>query len=271
MNHKITTPNNFRDNSVIVLDSLDRDLLNYPSPSDYVIKLPSVLRNAETIELMSLQLTRTETNVNSGNNTFKLSIGVTNYTVTIAVAEYATGADLATAVAAAITAAVSGFTVSYSLVTRMITITHTNTIAFNITVGENCAKLLGIVGTGERGAGVVSSSGSGVLSGSKLVDLNGTDYLILSINDYTRIISASNTAHKNFLIVPMERYAVGQRFIIAGDEKEKKGIYILTNNQRNIFEMRVTIKRPDGSLYDFGKVDHFMTFRVYRDDYHDRN
>lgn len=109
-----------------------------------------------------------------------------------------------------------------------------------------------------------------IIEGNAAVSFNGTPYVILTLNDYTRVISSSYSANKSFLVIPMERYNVGDRFIITGDEKEKKGIYILTNSQKNVFEIRVTLKRPDGSLYDCKGVDHLMSFRIYRDDCRDR-
>ena len=75
MHTNITHPTNFRDNYIIVVDSLDRDTSKYPLPNDYVVKMPVNLRNTDTIEIMSLQLTRTETNVNSGNKSFSVTVG----------------------------------------------------------------------------------------------------------------------------------------------------------------------------------------------------
>lgn len=272
MQTKITTPNNFRDNYILVVDSLDRDTAKYPNPNNYVVKLPVNLRNADTIELMSLQLTRTETNVNSGNKSFSVTISGNTYTATLTEEEVSSGTNLATSVQTAIRAATSdnNFTVTYSSTTRKLTIAHPTT-TFTVTVGESASKLLGLLGTGIRGAGTIAATGSGPYSvvGTRIIDLSGTPYLIMNINDYDRVLSASNDAQKSFLVVPMENYAVGTRFVICGDEKEKKGIYILTNNQKNLFELRVTFKRPDGSFYDFAGTDHLMTFRIYRHDFHD--
>jgi len=277
MQTKITTPNNFRDNYILVIDSLDRDIAKYSTPSEYVVKLPVNLRNTDTIELMSLQLTRTETNVNSGNKSFSVTISATTYTVTLTEEDIASGANLASYVQTAIRTATGDntFTVTYSSTTRKLTIGHPTTI-FSIDVGENSARLLGMLATtGFRGAGSITASAIGggayAIAGTRIVDLSGTPYLILTMNDYDRVLSPSNAAQKSFLVVPMENYTVGQRFVICGDEKEKKGIYILTNNQKNLFELRVSFKRPDGSLYDFAGVDHVMTFRVYRHDFHDYN
>lgn len=262
--------NNHRDNTVIVIDSIDRDLSKYPNPNNYVIKMPYSLRKAETIEMLSLQLTRTETNINSGNNTFVLTMNDIKYTIVIPEDEITSGTALATslknAFALVIPSATTVFDVTYS---RKLTITNTESLPFTINVNENVSRLLGIIGTGIRGEGIVTSTQEGVMVGTRLIDLNGTPYLILSVNDYERIVSASNNAQSNFFTIPMEDYSLGQRFVINGDEKEKKGVYILTNSQNNIFEMRISFKRPDGSLYDFQGIDHLITFRVYRHNHRD--
>jgi hypothetical protein len=222
---------------------------------------------------MSLQLTRTETNVNSGNKTFSVTVGGTTYSVTLTEEEVSSGTNLATALQSAIRTATSdnNFTATYSSSTGKITIANSGA-SFTITVTEGSARLIGLLGTGYRGAGTISSSGGGnSIVGTRNVDLSGTPYIILVLNDYDRVVSASTHAEKSFLVIPMEDKAVGTRFIICGDEKEKKGIYLLSNNQKNIHEMRVKFLRPDGSLYDFKGVDHLITFRVYRNDYHDYN
>jgi len=291
----ITTPNNFRDNYVVVLDSLDRDLAKYPDPANYIIPLPETLRNVETIELMSFQLTRTETNVNSGNNKFNIvevkttTLGVNTYVypIEITIKEYATGADLATELNIQFNKSPQNqhgiYTANFDATTSKITIDHSSvhngdSISFGIQVDESAAKLLGIAGTGARGSGVLeafpmTNIGQNILgiTGRNGIDLGGVPYLILYLNDYERIIAPGNKTHKNFLVVPMEDAPVGKRFIISGDQKEKKGIYILTNNQKNIYEMRVSIRRPDGTLYDFKGTDHLLIFRIYRHDYRDFN
>lgn len=285
----ITTPNNFRDNYVVVIDSLDRDLAKYPNPSNYVIALPETLRNVETIELMSFQLTRTETNVNSGNNTFKIIekhysnvpnpvlLSTTPYTITIPVKEYASGVELVNELNTVLSP--NAYTATFDAETDKITISRLGIngpviIKFEIQIEESAAKLFGISGTGTRGSGIIPSVSVGdvtSITSNKTIDLAGIPYLIVYLNDYERIVAPGSKSHKNFLVVPMENHPVGKRFIISGDQKEKKGIYILTNNQKNMYEMRVSIRRPDGTLYDFNGTDHLLIFRIYRHDYRDFN
>jgi hypothetical protein len=255
---------------------------------------------------MSFQITRTETNVNSGNNKFKIvevlrlpnsnAPPITNiYPIEIPIGQYSSD-TLKTALNTKFLDSPQKktlsnnnidtdyyYTAAFDPTTNKITISHSRVfgayeVVFGIQVEEGAAKLLGIAGTGTRGSGLIeafpnTTSGNNRLEiiGRNAIDLAGIPYLILYLNDYERIIAPGSKAHKNFLVIPMEDHPVGTRFIISGDQKEKKGIYILTNNQKNIYEMRVTIRRPDGTLYDFKGTDHLLIFRVYRHDFRDFN
>ena len=167
---------------VIVIDSLDRDLTKYPNPNEYVIKLPDVIRNIESIELMTLQLTRTETNVNSGNNTFKLTINATTYAIAIPIAEYADYASLVTALTTQLNAATSGFTVTYDASIRRLQITHTS--RFTIEIRESCSKLLGLICVGgTRGAGTIDSTSTSLYTVTKVALGQYHTVFLLSSND----------------------------------------------------------------------------------------
>lgn len=264
-----TEPINYRDNGLIAIDSLDRNLVAYPEANDYVIKLPENIRNVDAIELLSLQMTRSETNVHSGNNTFYIN----DIIVTLTVQEISSGANLATEMQTQIRTATSDNNYSVSYTNNRIVISH-SAQDFIITTSEGFARLSGIYGTGERGAGTISSGTVTplTLTASRPIDLNGTPYVVISINDYGKITSPSQALQKSFITVPMENKAVGNRFMISGNEKENRGsIYILSNNQKNIFEFRIKITRPDGSLYTTDGTDHIFMFRILRNSYHDYN
>ena len=281
----ITTPNNFRDNYVVVLDSLDRDLSKHPNPSEYTIPLPETLRNVETIELLSFQMTRTEMNVNSNNNTFIITekrmsgntvVSETTFpTIVIPENNYETVAALVNAIPLPSSSYSVSVDASNIITIKRPVVENVYSVSFTIQVTEGSSQLLGIVATGVRGSGTVSSSALPLsyvgITGKSIIDISGVPYLTVHLNDYERIISSGNQSHKKFLVVPMENYAVGRRFLICGDQKEKKGIYILTNHQKTMYEMRVKICRPDGSLYDFKGTNHIFIFRIYRHDYRDFN
>jgi hypothetical protein len=84
------------------------------------------------------------------------------------------------------------------------------------------------------------------------------------VNDYDRMKGVSTPLQKSFIMVPFEDRTWMTRFVMCNDEKEKKGIYTLTNNQTTLYEMRIRFTRPDGTLYDFHGIDHQIVFRVTR-------
>ena len=82
-------PKNHKDCLDIAIDSADRDIGVHPNPSEYIVKLPYMIRSVKNIELMSLQMTRTEPAVNTGNNKFKITIDQQQtYNVAIPIGEY---------------------------------------------------------------------------------------------------------------------------------------------------------------------------------------
>lgn len=266
-------PTHYRDNTYLVIDSLDRDLAKYPEPNDYVVPLPTNIRNADAIQLLSFQMTRTETNIYSGNNTYTVSIGSNSYTGSITIQEMDTGSNLASTLESSIRSATgnNNFVVSY--VPASGTISISNTVAYSLTITEGFARLTGLFATTlPRGAGTVSATLSGgnyLITGTRSIDLLGVPYVIVSINDYGRIISPSNPLQKQFMTIPMESRTIGERFIISNDEKEKRGTYVLANHEKNVYDMRIRLLRPDGSPYSTKGIDHLFVFRVMRNNLHD--
>lgn len=271
----LTKPTHYRDNTYLVIDSLDRDLAKYSEPNDYVVKLPENVRNADAIELLSFQMTRTETNIHSGNNTYSVTVGATTYTGTLAVQDIDTGSNLAATLQASIRTATgnNGFLVTYTASTGAIRIS--NTVDYSLTIGESFGRLTGLYSTtGMRGAGTVPAVASApnyLITGTRSIDLKGVPYLIVAMNDYGRILSPSTYLQSTFMTIPMESRTVGERFIISNDEKEKRGTYILANHEKNIHELRVKLMRPDGSLYTTNGLDHLFVFRILKNNSHDYN
>jgi len=259
-------PKNHKDCLDIAIDSADRDIAVHPNPSDYVVKLPYMIRSVKSIELMSLQMTRTEPAVNTGNNKFKITIDQQQtYNVAIPIGEYVQSTFI-TALSTALKAINSNLDATVSSATMRLSITYPT--QFSIEVGESTARLLGVWGsnTSGRGSGTVSSllkqPGLYSIEGTRANDLSGVPYLIMYLNDYNRIVSPTNQLNRAYMLIPMETRKFMDRFIITNDEKEKKGKLKLTDGQRSIHQFRVQFTRPDGSPYDFNGVDHHLLLKV---------
>ena len=269
--------------TMITIDSADRNQIAYPNPATYTYNLPQSIRNAETIELMMFQMVRAEGSVNSANTSFTIQKnGGSITTVTIPQGSYTFGVtgsstDFNTALTSALNTVSSGFTVTSNVTGNLVI---SNTSAYNITINSDTSRLLGIVApfdsSGitsnigfERGAGKVFSSLSGgnqIIAGSKSPDMNGEPYVILTINDYHPNVSLSTPMQNGFITIPLENQAVGSRFSVSNDLKEKKGVFKLGPSQTKIDQIKVQITRGDGSLYDFKGYDHQIVLRVMRKD-----
>ncbi len=258
-------PKNHKECIDVVIDSKDRDTSVYPNPADYVIPLPYVVRGVKYIELMSLQLTRTESTVHSGNNQFLYTVGGQSYTITIPVQDYQFGEQdcLVRALKKAMRQ-VSG-TIQLSRSDRMRLVIQ-DTQPFSLSFNEATAKLFGFPWTADADTihtlSAEAVGGMYVLSGDRAIDLTGVPYLIVYINDYNRITSPTNQLNRAYMIVPMESRRYMDRFVICNDEKEKKSKFKLSDGQRSIHQFRVRITRVDGSLYDFNGMDHHFVFKL---------
>jgi len=294
--------------TMITIDSADRNQLMYPSPSSYTYKLPNSIRNADTIELMMFQMIRTEADIHSGNCNFQVTLNngnpitvilplgeinsvISSYTThTSGTVIYSSSSsnglgtgeinvsgsnNLAALLQYGLnnTPGLSGFTVTASPNTDILTITNAN--QFTLIINELQSRLFGFQGTlitgFERGAGncvAVLNGGSYSLVGTRAADLNGEPYLLLNINDYRQYVSVNSYMQKAFLIIPLESVQVGRRFLISNDLKEKKGTYKLDKSQNKIDNLNISITRPDGSLYDFKGTDHQIVLRINKKDNH---
>lgn len=261
---------NHRDTLDIVIDSKDRDQSAYPNPADYVIKLPYVIHRAKYIEFMSLQLTRTEPTVHAGNNQFLYTVGGQDYTVTLPMNDYSFGDQdcLVRAVKKAVRTVQAGVEVSRT--DRML-FQMRDTVPFSISVNESTAKLLGLywnpadsspIHTLSAVLDTSTSPVTYVLMGTRMMDLTGTPYLILYLNDYVRVISPTNQLNRAYMLIPMESRRYMDRFIVSNDEKEKKSKFKLMDQQRSIHQFRVRFTRPDGTLYDFNGIDHHLVLKI---------
>ena len=256
-------------NNYIVVDSADRDNASITNASDYSYTLPSSIRNAATIELLSFQMIRSDTVINDGNATFGVTINGFTSNVSMVAQEVTTGSNLAIVLQTALAPMSASFTVAFTDLTDSLTISHpTYSFSLNL-LSCSTARILGLYGNGVRGIGTISSSlvgGKNVIVSTRAVDVNAEPYILMHINDYQRNIGASSIIQQSFMLIPLEEETWRSRFSICNDEKDHKGTYYLAGHQHRIDKLRIRFYRPDGSFYNFRGQDHQMTFRVVKSD-----
>lgn len=248
------------------IDSAERDAFSYSTPSGYIYKLPTTLRNVNCIELMTLQMTRTEPNIHKGMLNFVFVSGQQSHSCSLPEGEVASGSALATMLQSLLVSYDAGLSVSFNESLYKLTISSATAFSFNFHWRQ--ARLLGLTGDGEKGGGNVVASaaanGGFVLKSARAVDLAGEPYVLLFVNDYERNTGVTTALQSSFIMIPLENKSFMQRFIMCNDEKEKKGTYHLTGNQTIINDMRIRLTRSDGSPYDTAGVDHQIVFKVTR-------
>jgi hypothetical protein len=240
----------------VAIDSRARDVVRFPNVSEYVVDLNYTLRDVESIEIMALQMSRGESNVHSGNRTLYVSVGgASPQVIALPIKQYTQAAFL-DELQTALRAVHAGFTVTTDSDNR---VRIANPSApFTVGLTGSMDRLLGFPKTSH-----LSSDGAGnVVQAPHPLDVTGEPYALLYINDWDRYIGNDKAIDTAFFIIPFEERGWRTRFHICNSELEKKGIYLLNNSHRNLSSLRVRFTRPDGTLYDFGGIDHQIVLRI---------
>ena len=138
----------------VIIDSADRDTRAYPNPADYAIDLISPLKNIDTIELMSMQMTRTEPSCTSENCFFDIIANGVTSRVSLNVGNYST-TDFSSIVTSLGSLLPGGFEAyvdqSQNGLSRLIIVNGAT--SFQIKVTEAAARFFGFVAPGrDRGS-----------------------------------------------------------------------------------------------------------------------
>ena len=75
----------------LIVDSRDRDHGSYINPNSYIVYLPESYRDVLSIELLSIDIPKTQFNIHSGNNILHLIAGADDNAttqITVPVGEY---------------------------------------------------------------------------------------------------------------------------------------------------------------------------------------
>lgn len=235
----------------VVIDSKDRDLTTYPSPTKYAIPLHDDIEDVVNAQLVSSDIPLSGYIVNAFHNTIPFKIGTTNYTAILDVGDY-TASELAAEIQAKMNAAAgsSVFTVTHSTKTGKLIFTHSSTnfsLMFNTTNANSMSRILGFL------PNKTYNSASNTITAPAKLNLNYFRYVVMSIDQFTNNHSVSSVLNKSFAII--------------FDSQSQ----INTNDPRNIIKtftppisrlsrLIVSFEDRDGNPYDFNGVDH--TFEI---------
>ena len=252
----------------LLVDSRDRDYVKYPSPSSYVLHLPTALHNVSNAVLISAELPSTYYvfAASLGNTTLRVSVGGGAYVdVTIPDGNY-TFTTMAAALDAALTAAFpaysfeAGFETATARLSIVVTGGGVNSIAVDCTAaakptGWGLGYYLGFRG------GVVAA-GTGTLTATNVGNMNPEMYMLVDIKELNAVLQASmygggGTMGRVFAKVPIchttFQYSFYDKTLTCNEVKPPLA---------KVEKLTVSLKFHDGTPVDFHGAEHSMTIEL---------
>jgi hypothetical protein len=190
--------------SVLMVDSLDRDLRAYPLPTQMRLKLPRVYKNIERIDIVQIKLLSGLYTVSEARGTNELLVSINNGTKTKVIVPDGTynAQQMAAALGAAFTASsIPDITVSYNPITGRFMIKCTTAGAIlklwfedNAKIGASTDWGLGwILGFGGPPVNLIDSSFYTASCFPRLF----TDYIYLRLNETEHMNTIDHTSLEN--------------------------------------------------------------------------
>lgn len=255
---------NIRHTSFII-DSRDRDVVNYPNPSEYVINLDEDLQDVTAVELVNAQIPFKSYIVNTGNNVLTLMIGASTRDVILEPGDYQplvmaqTLQNLMTDVFADLNVT---FFVAYNATTDKFTFYAS--LPFKVIAESDnlrntyrpltLAKVLGF--DRKVHESVLDAPPLYVTEPYKIVapfrkNFNDTNYVVLNIENFTVNTSINTMVNKSFSIIP-------------GD-KDTQNFYNFNTSRKDfnppisrLSKIRIRFTYADGRPFDFQNHDHLI-------------
>ena len=213
----------------IVIDSRDRNHDIYQTTNEYEVDLNTVYKDIVSIELLSAEIPHSGYIINSSNNeihfieTNAQVSGNTYYTATISQGNY-TAAELATAI-----------------VTQM---NLAGQSTYTVTVDTSSRKF---------------KISSNTIGGNNQYNLNGENYVLLHIDNLDNMEGRGIGIYNSFAKITLTSNLNETRFYSMNEYLTKKTFNPPLSRLSQLF---IKFKKYDGSLYDFGGIEHSLFFKV---------
>ena len=258
----------------IVIDSRDRNNDLHPNPNNYQIDFDNVLRSVISIELVSAELPVVQYNINSNNNILHFDEGGDELQAIISEGQYDTIADLTSALQDALNntiGASTDYTVTYSTITRKITITKGSGI-FNMTFQGDSETFVHEQTRTKYPTGSIGSiigfsrtnvTGSLSYTGNNQYNLSGENYVLLYIKELENLesVSGNSVIHDTFTKINLDANSSNNmKFYKQLDEYISRVTF--TPPMASIGQMIIKFYNYDGSFYDFGGREHSLHFKI---------
>ena len=261
----------------IVIDSRDRNHDVFQTTNEYEVDLNTVYKDIVSIELLSAEIPHSGYIINSSNNeihfieTNTQVSGNTYYTATISQGNY-TADELATAIVTQMNlAGQSTYTVNIDTTSRKFKISS------NTTGGDNIFQLRFRGKTEkydqdvnryryiDRSIGQVIGfqrtdlTGLNNYTGQNQYNLNGENYVLLHIDNLDNMEGRGIGISNSFAKITLTSNLNETRFYCMNEYLTKK---IFNPPLNRLSQLFIKFKKYDGSLYDFGGIEHSLFFKV---------
>ena len=264
-----------------IVDSRDRDHSVYPDSNSYVVYFPESYRDVLSVELLSIDVPKTQYNVHSNNNILHLIAGADDnatVSVTIPVGEYNI-TDLLNTIKTSLNANGGAGGATYDVTvdasTRRVTIKQTAnaTAAFKLITGEikpsygnstthvgyktsTIAKILGYraqLKKDNNNSEIVSEGSYNIL---------GESLVIMKLDALEKNEGTSNVFRDSFARLSLADKSYGDYKSLKVSDFGSKCISRFNPSLGNLSKLNVKFYNQDGSLYDFNGSEHSFTLEI---------
>jgi len=244
-------------NDTIVIDSRDRNTLIYTSNSNYQIDLDEEYKNVLSVELISIDIPKTQYLINENNNLLYFASNGFEYTATIPIGNYTIDELLVALKNSMDTVSSNTFTISNIVLTNKITIsiaTSTFDLRFEDKT-KHMGKLLGFITTSDI-------TGQTSISAPNQYDLNGPTYIILHINEFENLFGKKSSIKKGFAKIPLD--ATHTEYKYFKNTQDYHVIKEFSPPLAKLAQLNIRFLNYEGEEYDFGGLEHSMVLKIRR-------
>ncbi len=261
----------------IVIDSRDRNHVDYVNPNNYRIDLEKDLNDVVAIELISAEVPKSEYVINANNNKIYFQetnaqvSGNTYLTATLSVGNY-TLAELKTEIETQMdTVGIANYTVTIISKTNNINISSnlSGVTLFNLLFKGNneihghnnnprSTYLENSIGP-VIGFSRIDRTGSSNYTGDLQYNLNGEKYIMLHLANIPMIEGISDGIQNAFHKITLNSDNNTTRYYKEGEYKISKK---LNNPIKRLNELEISFRNYNNDLYDFHGLEHSLTFKI---------
>ena len=262
--------NNYIKEDYLLIDSRDRNQIDYPDPNNYQIDLTEEYREILSVSLISSNVPKSQYLINTSNNVLNfIDSNSTTYEIKIPIGNYTIG-ELTTQIQNSMNASgtTDTYVVSFDSKTNKVTISTTGNFQLlfnggtekyndserNIYKENSIGKLIGFT--------ITDLSGSNTYTSQNQYNLNGPTYILLHINELNNLDGIQNSIKNAYAKIPLDTNQNEYKFF-----KESNDYNVITEFSpplARLSQLNIRFLNYDNTLYDFGGLEHTFLLKIRR-------